>query len=54
MKDFGTIALCGATSTYVDYGKRRGLQNASLFVTKRLKIKGFTFAGTDRFNIISW
>jgi NADPH-dependent curcumin reductase CurA len=47
MKDFGTIALCGATSTYVEYGKRTGLQNSSLFVTKRLQIKGFTFV-SDR------
>jgi NADPH-dependent curcumin reductase CurA len=43
MRDFGKIALCGVTSTYLEFNKRTGISNTSLLVTKRLLIAGLTF-----------
>jgi NADPH-dependent curcumin reductase CurA len=43
MKNFGKIALCGASASYENYSKRSGLRNLVSAITKRVQLKGITF-----------
>lgn len=40
----GRIALCGASSTYINFKERKGIPLAINMINKRIFMKGFNFA----------
>lgn len=43
MANHSKVIMCGATATYNNWGKQKGIQNYENIITKRIQVKGILY-----------